>query len=301
MSAKGSTNSKTTQVDLTIGGPAIKSTYRHRFDSEGSSPWLDNNEHLQECLSQNQWKRWDGTVGTAREHMEWTKRQVQSFFSKERQCEFREWGKYDGCQFYIHDKLTNEGDGFGLFKIEGRTYDVEPKDVLRKVFDVHNIVEHGSTCVYYKMLKTFAGTNRGDPYCSAVYWSEAPGFPFYYRDGIDLTGYLKDDNDDDDGTIWQLGVGVDIDNFESQPGSIQAVDRYWAYRLQPIEGGKKTKVSIICQSCLNGWIPKFLSNKYVCQVLVEYLPKMEADIQKLKKEDPEGYQTKLKELELDQL
>ena len=124
-----------------------------------------------------------------------------------------------------------------------------------------------------------------------VYWCNDPGFPFSFRDGTDLTGFLPDDDDQgNEDTIWQVAVGVDLSSSSaSQPGAVKAMDRYWAYRLEKV-GPQQTKVSILCQCCLNGWMPRFLSNYFVCRVLIDSLRKMEATIAQLKADDPQGYE-----------
>ena len=321
-----SSSTTTTQDNIDnvdIAAVGIGKKYSKRFlrvndDDDGNdgdeypSPWLDDNAHWTKCLEQNQWTRWDGTMGTAQEHMKWMQQQAKSLFSAARADEFRLYGQHDGCQYYLHNELTRQGDGFGCFKIEGRVFDIEPCDLLRLCFDMTNIPVLDVTAVYYKMAKPYPiiGSSKASlgfsSYVAPVYWSNDPGFPFSFRDGIDLTGFITSDQDDDDGdessknTIWQVACGVDLPAFQSQPGAIKATDRYWAYRLEKV-GPQQTKVSIICQCCLNGWIPRFLSNYYVCKVLIDSLSKMEKAIAQLKAEDPQRYKERCAKMGLNNL
>ena len=283
----------------TIFSAAIGPRYARRYAAdalEQSVPWLD--PHWESSISTNTWTRWDGTTGTAQEHMIWMRDQVKSLFSEERASEFRPHGQHDGCRFYIHPELTAAGDGYGCFKIEGRVFDVQPRDVLRICFDMQSTIDLDATAVFYKMMKpcTIDNKDAKSSMVLPVYWCNDPGFPFSYRDGIDLTGFLPD-QDPNSNVIWQVAVGVNMDGFSSQPGALQAKDRYWAYRLEPVADGG-TKVSIICQCCLHGWIPKFLSNYFVCKVLTDTLGKLEKKIAQLKAEDTAGYEQKMKDIGL---
>jgi hypothetical protein len=53
--------------------------------------------------------------------------------------------------------------------------------------------------------------------------------------------------------------------------AIRAVDRYWAYRLEPLEGGSRCKITLLCQTNLFGWMPQFLVNLKIGEVLSDYV------------------------------
>lgn len=190
--------------------------------------------------------------------------------------------------------MTAMGEGFGLFKVEG-TIPLEPRDIVAACFDFNTIAESDKTVVLMKFLKIYE--QRGEeeePFTAAAYWCNAPGFPFYYRDGVDLTGYKKDD----DGIVWQFSVSAKGDNFISMPGSIDATDRYWAYKLKP-NGDGTTNVTLLCQTLLNGWMPKSLTNYMVCSVLIDYM-KTISDVIKKRKESGK-HQEFLKLMKLEDL
>mmetsp|Transcript_29515 Transcript_29515/g.43141 ORF Transcript_29515/g.43141 Transcript_29515/m.43141 type:complete len:282 (-) Transcript_29515:452-1297(-) len=279
--------------NVKLAETSVGEKFRSKLDNDLNTPWLDNNKTLQTQVSENKWLRWDGVVGTAHDHMDWMHQQAKSLMSEERKGEFREYGERNMCKYFIHDELTQEGDGYGFFKIEG-TLQLEPKDLLACCFDFKEMPEIDATVVMMKVLKTYLGEKKGDPFCAAVYWANAPGFPFYYRDGVDLSGYKKDD----DGTVWQLGVSAKGNDFVSIPGGISATDRYWAYKLEP-QGNGTTNVTLICQTILNGWIPKFLNNYFVCSVLSDYMVNLENEVKKNKESG--AHQKLLEQFELDDL
>ena len=300
VTASSSTTTTTTEEAKKSNSVAVSKAYERRFPDFPAAPWIDGNPHWRACLRENQWTRWDGTTGTSQEHMAWARDTMKALFGA---AEFRPYGRHDGCEFFIHDDLTQQGHGFGCFKIEGRIFDVQPRDVLRLCFDMSKIIQLDTTTVFYKLYPSYAINNNNNnnnetSFVAPVYWSNDPGFPFYVRDGTDLTGFMRDEEDPN--VIWQLGVGVAIDNYTSQPGrALKATDRYWAYRLEPAAGGTGTKVSIICQCCLNGWIPKFLSNYFVCKVLIDSLRTMEKTVAQIKATDAAEYKGILQEMGLE--
>lgn len=264
-----------------------------KYLGDGSdTPWLDNNASLQKQIAENRWSRWDGVEGTAESHMDWIHQQAKSLMSEDRQDEFRPYGEKKGVKYSIHDKLTAEGNGYGFFKLEG-TFAIEPRDMVACMFDFGMTAEMDETVVMMKHVKTYQKKKTG-PFVVAAYWCNAPGFPFHYRDSLDLSGYKKDEN----GVVWQFSVCAKGNDFESMPYSLAAQNRYWAYRLEP-SGDGLTKVTLICQTELNGWIPKFVSNYVVCSVLIDY---MTTAVDKIRKNKESGaHALLLKQLQLENL
>lgn len=293
---------------------AVGKNFQKYYGDGSSTPWLDDDPLLQQQIKKNQWMRWNGTLATAQEHMFWMKEQAKSFMSDERHGEYRRYGEHKGVEYFIHDELTKAGNGYGFFKLVG-TFDFEPKDLLACMFDFGLTVEMDSTVVLMKILGTYyhenndntnKAKNAHNPFVTAAYWSNAPGFPFQYRDGVDISGYLIDDDDKgDDGvagsTVWQLSTSIKGGEFQSCPYGLTAENRYWAYKLEPIlEDGKiRTRTSLICQTLLNGCIPKILSNYMVCKVLIDYVAKTEEVIKRNKESGK--HDMLLKRLQFDDL
>lgn len=280
--------------DFEIHATAVGKAYQKTHGDGTITPWLDDNENLQESLKENRWIRWDGVEGTAESHLDWLQEQAKSLMSEERREEYRPYGEKNGIKYYIHDELTAKGQGYGFFKLEG-TLQLEPKDMVASMFNFDQTAESDATVVLMKVLKTYSFRQSSSrPFVTAAYWCNAPGFPFYYRDGLDLSGYKVEGK-----TLWQLSVSAKGKDFVSMPGSLAAEDMYWAYRLEPNSDGATTKTTLICQTKLNGWIPKVLSNYYVCSVLIDYMSTTEENVRK-RKESGE-HQKLLKRLELDKL
>ena len=301
---KGTSDSAGTSPNRAqLNGVGVGAKYEKNFGKDGSkTPWLTDNQELQRRIRENQWIRWDGTEGTIEEHTEWVLGEVRSLTSFERSSEFRPYGVKNGCQYYIHDELTAAANGSGLFKIEGTFDDLQPKDVLAIVFDMEIVAKIDPTYALLKVLKTYHGKKKGDPYVSAVYWANDPGWPIYVRDGIDSTGYAKDEEDENGKTtVWQVSTSLTgsagDSYFQSQPRAVHAKDRYFAYKLETQKDTPNTtKVTIICQTVLNGWLPNFLSNRFVCDVLIDYMTTLVKTI-KTRKESGE-HQKMLEQLQL---
>lgn len=258
-----------------VGVAVGKKFEKYYGDGTTTTPWLENNDNLKRRIRDNQWRRWDGVEGTAEFHMEWVQEQTASLLSEERRGEFRPYGGKDGVQYFIHDEMTAAGDGYGFFKLEG-TFELDPKDIIACMFDFGLTAEMDDTMVIMKNLQTFVGK---DNFIVAAYWCNAPGFPFYYRDGVDLSSFQKDK----DGVVWQVSCTVENQDLPPKnPYAINAVNRCWAYRLEPTANGH-TKTTLICQVVLNGWIPKLLSNFMTCSVLADYMRTMEQVVKKNKK------------------
>lgn len=265
-----------------------------RFGEDGSKSveFLDNNVELNKRARDNQWIRWDGVEASAQEHGKWVLEKLRSLTSPEEHGKFRHYGSKKGCKYYIHDEESKKAGGYGLFKIEANLK-LEPRDLLAFVFDMEQMKEHDSTIVLYKVVAKYLGEKEGDPFALAVYWSNNPGFPFQHRDGIDLTTYSTDD----DGTMWQMSVSLTGgDYFRSQKGGFEATDRIFGYKLMPQEDGT-TNVTLICQTVLGGYIPVFLSNYFVCGVLIDYMKTADASIHARK--GTGEHQKLLNRLELD--
>jgi hypothetical protein len=305
-SIDGSSSTRRSQAKLNEIG--IGKKYQSKYGTNGSdTPWLnEDNVEVQRRIHDNCWKRsWDGKEGTAHEHAQWVLEQARSLTSAERAHEFRPYGNKNGNQFYIHDAMTIEAGGYGMFKIEA-TLDVSPQDVLAVVFDMEALASADPTVVLCKVIATYRGTKLGDPFQAVAYWCNNPGFPFAYRDGIDLTTYHRDMEEDGSSTYWQLSTSLhgtdqgdhkDSSCFKSQ--GIPATDRLFAYKLVPSKndnGSTTTHVTLLSQTVLNGYIPKFLSNRMICTVLMDYMKTIEIQV-KRRKESGE-HDAMLKQLEL---
>lgn len=282
-----------------MGEVVVGRAYQRTFGSDGSKgvEFLDENTELQRRLADNQWIRWDGVEGTAEEHGDWALERMKYWLHPDQDQAFRYYGTKQGCTYYINDEETKAAGGYGFFKIEA-TLELEPKDLLAIVMDMEAVGKEDKSVVMNKVLSTYRGPKKGDPFSAVVYWANYPGFPFLIRDGIDLTTYRRDEDGE---TMWQMSTSLTGgDYFQSMPGGMEATDRLFGYKLTPVvttEGTKQTKVIMICQTVLNGYIPKSLSNYMVCRVLIDYVKSVERAV-KERKEDG-THQAMLKQLELD--
>lgn len=253
----------------------VGTKYVSRFGDGSSTPWLDD-AALRRRVVENRFQRWDGVEGTAQEHGRWILEQTRSLTSAGRSGEYRPYGSRNGCRYFIHDALTAAGEGSAFVKIEGRLA-LEPRDMVAWMFDLPGLRDADETIVVMKVLETYAGAQTDDPFTAAIYWANAPGFPFAVRDNLDLSGYHKDE----DGTVWQFATSAPGD-VPSQPGAIKGTDRYWGYKLVP-NGDGTSEVTLVCQTLLHGYLPKFLANRMLCRVLIDYMTTIVSEVEKKKR------------------
>ena len=103
-----------------------------------------------------------------------------------------------------------------------------------------------------------------------TYWRASPSPVLRDIDGLDATGFHVDK----DGTVWQISTSV-VDVISPLPSANRGIDMFWGYKLEPIEGGR-VRVTLICQTKLNNFIPNSLANMKIGQVLSDYIKTAEA-------------------------
>jgi hypothetical protein len=55
-----------------------------------------------------------------------------------------------------------------------------------------------TTVIMMKVLANYLRKEKVDPFNAIINWANNPGFPYGMTDGLDLTGYRKDE----DGMVW---------------------------------------------------------------------------------------------------
>lgn len=204
---------------------------------------------------------WDGSKRTGPEHLEWMLQHLKQHVQKTAPG-FRNIGHTGGASYEIHDELTAKGDGYGYFRLNC-TVNVSPAMFTAVVMNPLSIAAIDPTLRYM----TFDACAYPDGRTWLVYWRAKPPAPLLWDlDGFDLSTYKVDT----DGTIWQYSVSVPHEISEAKT-AIRAVNMYWGYKLVPVNGGQQTQLTLVCQSALNNAVPKWLGNKFVCQVLADYV------------------------------
>lgn len=110
-----------------------------------------------------------------------------------------------------------------------------------------------------------------DQSCWLAYWcAMPPGGLFSWRDGVDLTCYEVEGD-----SVFQVSVSCVEDEVASLPGAVRAQDQFWGYCFTPLDGGKRCKAVLICQTAMKGCMPQCLKNKMANDVLGEYMRTLE--------------------------
>jgi hypothetical protein len=211
-----------------------------------------------------QLRRWTGDTGNYETHLDWMHEHAKEYTRPDKDG-FRPWGEAHGVKYEIHDEMTKTGGGDGYFRLSGEV-DISPQLLIAQVLDAQSIGRLDPTVVYMNMMHTY-----GDGRSRMCLWMAAPGFPFDWRMGLDLTSWRVDS----EGVYWQLSLSVPTELDEQPNVALHSIDRYWAYRLEPLDAGRRSKLTLLCQTSLFGWMPQFLVNMKVGEVLADYVRKVE--------------------------
>ena len=208
---------------------------------------------------------WDGTKRTPSGHMQWLHDHVR-WHTEPALGGFRRTGEHAGVVYEMHDALTAKGDGAGYFRLTTEL-DVPADAFVSLLLHAPTLAAMDETV----RAMDFAGTGS-DGQTWLVYWRAAVGFPFWDVDGIDLTGWRRDE---EDGTLWQISVSTPEEAPHAATAS-RGWDLFWGYKLVPIgEDGERTRMTLLCQTDLRNYVPKFLANSKIGEVLADYVRKAE--------------------------
>jgi len=206
--------------------------------------------------------RWNGVRGTVDDHANWMLDNIKSLCDS---SAFRPYGSIHGITYEIHDNLTKESDGDGLFRLRG-VVDIPADVIVAMVLDpiTRGLLDY--TMMYINCVHRY--TDQKTKLCI---WIAEPGFPFQWRDGLDISTWTMDDS----GVYWQYALSVPSEMPVLSEFATRAVTKYWGYKLEPVKEGKGTAITLVCQSALNGYIPKMAVNWKIGDVLSEYIRKVE--------------------------
>mmetsp|Transcript_20927 Transcript_20927/g.37069 ORF Transcript_20927/g.37069 Transcript_20927/m.37069 type:complete len:297 (+) Transcript_20927:79-969(+) len=210
--------------------------------------------------------RWDGVEGTAAEHIAWMLEQAQTLTHPDCQG-FEGKTDYRGIKYEMHTNKTREAGGSGFFRLSGKI-DLTPETVVALAMSMTAMSGTDETVLLLDTLYEYS-----DKKTALVQWVNEAGFPFHWRDGVDVSSWTRDEN----GVYWQVAVSVASDIADFASGSVRAENMYWGYRLEPLNDGTQTKVVLISQTALNGWMPKWLVNMMLGKVLSDYIRTLEEE------------------------
>jgi hypothetical protein len=139
-------------------------------------------------------RRWDGEMGNYKTHLDWMYEHAKIYADPAKQG-FRHYGEHSGIVYEIDDALTAAAGGDGYFRLSGEL-DISPELLIAQVMDARSLGEMDPTVMYMHFLHRYAE----DPRSRLCLWIAAPGFPFEWRMGLDLTTWRVDA----DGVFWQV-------------------------------------------------------------------------------------------------
>ena len=177
---------------------------------------------------------------------------------------FARVGGSKGIVWEEHSQLTAASGGDGYYRLSGEL-SVPASLMTALLLDPTKTGCMDQTVATLDFFQPLDGTSW------LAYWcAMPPGGLFAWRDGVDLTCYEVEGD-----SIFQAAVSCVEDEVASLPGAVRAQDRFWGYRFTSLDGGRRCKAVLICQTSMNGRMPRGLKNAMVNKVLGDYMRTLE--------------------------
>ncbi|KAH9249517.1 hypothetical protein BASA81_012690 [Batrachochytrium salamandrivorans] len=216
--------------------------------------------------------QWDGTKGTCQELMD---RMLDTVKRAADEPAGKDWVKLGSTQDITreyHVGRTAQGNGNRFFRYRG-VLKTQPDLLCCALLDPTAVGAIDHTLRHCRVLHDFPdGRNR----LVMVVAEAGPRPLFYDRDDCDLTCYYPPTEQD---KCWyQVSVTVP-GHLPSVSTAVRNHTMVWGYRFEPFvdpqSGETFTNATLISQTEIFGWVPKFSVNAMVSPILCEYLRKLE--------------------------
>jgi len=114
----------------------------------------------------------------------------------------------------------------------------------------------------------------------AVVAEAGPRPLFYDRDECALSAVYPPETGGE-GSWWQVSCTVPS-HFPSVKSAVRDHTMYWGYKLEPVKdpqsGAVYTRLTLISQTEVFGWLPKFMVNRMIPGILAYYIKRLEAHL-----------------------
>jgi hypothetical protein len=229
--------------------------------------------------------RWDGKKGTAREILLDTLSIVKTAVNETPDQGWISLGtsSTNGIEYSYHDERTKQGNGNRFFKLVSPILKgISPQLMIAAMMDPHAVGAIDHTVRNTRMLKKMPD---GKTFIYQVVAEAGPRPIFSDRDDVGLTGWEKDQ----DGTYWQMSCSLP-GLMGTISGGLRIWTMVWGYRFENLppqqsDGSPCTRVTLISQTEIFGWLPKFLVNSMVYKVLADYIVTAQEYLVKLSKDE----------------
>lgn len=216
--------------------------------------------------------RWDGQRGSSRELMANALATIKTFANDKKP--WVDLGRKHGVHFEYHTEMTVKGNGNRFFRLRA-VCKVPPQLFCVAVLEPTIIGNIDATVRHVRVLKNF---EDGKSRLVALVAAAGPRPLFLDRDECALTGYSKDE----DGVYWQYSCTCPS-HLPSVKSAVRDHTMYWGYKLEPFpsptgDGKTHTRVTLISQTEIFGWLPKFIVNRAIPTVLSDYIGSVEAHL-----------------------
>lgn len=262
-------------IDNTYLVPEVSNNKQKLKELQEMLGWFDQqaNKITEETL-------FEGTYGpklTYRQHMDWLLDHFQEYSSPSKSGfrvvkESRGGNGEVDTVVEVHDEMTTKGGGAYYIRLK-RFIDLSPEFFTTLMMEGPLVGAIDPTMQATVPVHEFQPPSK-DEGAWLVYFSGTPGYEFLLNgfDGLDITGYKRVG-----GSIYQVALSVPF-VLPKSPSKDRLIDLYWGVKLTPTQdanGKQRTEMILTCQSALTGWLPNFLTNAMVVDVLDELVKNVE--------------------------
>jgi hypothetical protein len=211
--------------------------------------------------------RWDGMRGTPQELLGDMLLHVRDAVQA---SGFVPMGTHKGVKYEYSPTRTDKGFGNRYFRLSGELA-IPPNLYVAALMHPTEVGACDATLRMNRVLKDFQDNKTRLFHLIA---ETGPRPLFADRDDCALSSYHEDQAN---GTWWQFSTSCPS-HVASYSNTIRLWTMYWGYKLEPFtasNGKTHTRFTLVSQTELNGYLPKFLVNRMVPPVLSDYVRTLE--------------------------
>jgi len=218
-------------------------------------------------------KRWDGKVGTGPELIKLSLEETRAAVNEPSGGDWIDLGTKHGIKREYHRQRSEAGNGNRFFRYKA-VVKVPPQLFVAALLEPTILGSVDATIRHVRVVHNYPdGVHR-----LVVPVAEAGPRPFFYdRDDCALSAFFPPEVGGE-GAWWQVSCTVP-DAFPSVKSAVRNWTMYWGYKLEPFKdeatGATHTRLTLVSQTEIFGWLPKFMVNRLIYDILVDYIRTLE--------------------------
>ena len=227
--------------------------------------------------------RWDGFQGTIQEISEQCLKEIRQAIDEPRGGDWVDLGRHHGVDREYHVGRTNANKGNRFFRFRS-TIQASPQLIIAALMEPTVFGRVDALVRHARPLLDFPDGRHRIAYVVA----EAGPRPFFSdRDDCALSAYFPPHLVKGGKGEWYHVSCTLPDHFPSVSSAIRNHTQFWGYKLEPFHeartGAIHTRVTLISQTDIFGWLPKSLVNQFIPSVLSDYIRHLEEHVVEMEK------------------